>query len=330
MIAALLALLSGCAVRTTDANEVGVKVSLFTGMDADVYPAGGTYFMSAFTDWYTFSTQAQTLTMVAAADAGDRAGKDDLEFKTRDGNDVGVDVTIIYRLDPAQAPRVLQSVAADDESLKEFIVRPMARSIVRDVLNTLSSEDIYAGKKFSAAEDARKALDAALSAYGLHCDNVILGDHRFHETYQKAINDRKEYDQQVNTLKSAADNIQREWEAKLESKKGEVERQIAQANGKAQQEMLDADAYYVARQKEAEADLAERTAKAQGVRELNKAMAGAGGRVMVKRKIAEALAGKKIVVLPGGSNAVGIQKLDVNDLIKAYAAKEAGGNGTSP
>lgn len=323
LLSAAVILLSGCAVRTTEANEVGVKVSLFSGMDGEVYAPGGTYFMTAFTDWYTFSTQAQTLSMVADAGEGDRVGKDDLEFKTSDGNDVGVDVTIIYRLDPKEAPRVLQTVAPDDDSLKEFVVRPMARSIVRDVLNQLTSEDIYAGKKFTAAEEAKTVLDRELQPYGLRCDNVILGDHRFHTGYQKAINDRKEYDQQVNTLKSAAENVQREWEAKLEAKKGEVDRAIATANGQAQQNALEADAYYVTRQKDAEAILAEQSAKAQGIREMNQALAGAGGRVMVKRKIAESLAGKRIVVLPGGAGGIGVQKLDVNELLKAYVAQES-------
>ena len=320
-LAAVLA--SGCAVQTTGANEVGVRASLITGLDEAVYAPGGTYFFAPFlTDWYVFSTQAQTLPMIADPSVGDRASKDDLEFKTRDGNDVGVDVTIIYRLVPDKAPYVLQNVARDDRAIRERVVRPMARSIVRDVLNELSSEDIYAGKKFEAATGAKEALDAALKPYGLRCDDVVLGDHRFHERYQKAINDRKVYDQQVNTQKSAAENIQREWEARLETTKGEVERLLAQERGKAEQSMLKADAYYITREREAEAIVAEKAAQAQGIREMNEALSGSGGRVMVKRRIADALKGKKIVVLPGGAGGVGLQKLDVNELMETWAVSE--------
>lgn len=316
--------LGGCAVHTTEANEVGVVVNVLTGLDPEVRGPGATYFLAPLvTDWYTFSTQAQTLTMLADPSAGERASKDDLEFKTRDGNDVGVDVTILYRLEPDKAPFILTSVARDDMSLKERIVRPMARSLVRDVLNELSSEDIYAGKKFEAAERARRVLDEALLQYGLRCDNVILGDHRFHERYQTAINDRKVFDQKVNTARSAAENVKREWAARLEATRGEVDQVIAQENGRAQQAMLQADAYYITRQKEAEAIMAEKTANAQGIREMNEALAGAGGRVMVKRKIAEQLNGKRIVVLPGGAGGAAVQKLDVNELLKMYTATSA-------
>ncbi len=326
---ALSFLLSGCAVHTTESTEVGVRVNMLTGvLEEKVYPPGGTYFFAPFiTDWYTFSTEARRLTMLADPKSGDRQGKDDLEFKTRDGNDVGVDVTVIYRTVPEKAPFILRWVAKDDQGLKERIIRPMARSMIRDVLNGLSSEDIYAGRKFQAADNARKVLDGALQYFGVRCDNVILGDHRFHQRYQQAINDRKVYDQQVNTNRSAAENSRGEWEAKLESTRGDVERMVAAEKGKAQQSTLEADAWFVSRQKEAEAILSERRARAEGVRKMNEALSGAGGRVMVKRKIAEKLKGKRIVVLPGGgSSDVGVQKLDVNELLRAYGIVEASGS----
>ena len=58
-----------------------------------------------------------------------------------------------------------------------------------------------------------------------------------------------------------------------------------------------------------------------GVRRLNEVLSGSGGRVMLTRKIAEALKGKKIVLIPGGGNE--IQKLDLNDMMKTYGLMEA-------
>ena len=97
----------------------------------------------------------------------------------------------------------------------------------------------------------------------------------------------------------------------------------AQEQGRSAQLKLEADAYYIQRQKEAEALLAEKRAKAEAITRLNEALSGSGGRTMVKRKVAESLKGKKIVVLPGGDGAVGLQKLDVNSLVNAFVATEA-------
>lgn len=323
-IASLGLTAGGCVAHSTGSNEVGVVANWFTGLSQELYAPGRTYFFVAFiNDWYTYSTQTQTLAMTAAVAGGDRDVKDDLEFKTRDGNDVGVDVTVLYRLDPQKAPLVLAKVAKTDDAVKEKIVRPLARAVPRDCLNELTSEDIYTDKKFKAADCAVAALNKAFEPYGLVCENVAFADHRFHPGYQKAIVDKKVFDQQVNTNKSAAESAQREWEANLEKTRGDVEQKIAGEKGKAEQMKLDADAYYFAKQKEAEAILAEKKANAQGLRKLNQAMAGSGGRTRVKLKIAAALQGKRIVVLPAGAGTASLNKLDVNELLGQAIAHEA-------
>lgn len=321
---AALVTLGGCATRSTEANEVGVRVNKLTGVENRVYAPGGTYFLTPFiNDWYTFSTKTQSLEMTAKRGQGDRADIDDIEFKTRDGNDVGVDVTVLYRIDPQQVVKILETVATSDEEVKQKVVRPLVRTLVRDALNMLTSEEIYTEKKFKAGQEAVVALNQALAAYGLVCENVTLGDHRFHPKYQEAIVSKKVYDQQVNTNRSATEAAQGQWAATLEKVKGDVEQQIAQERGNAAQMALGADAYYFSKQKEAEAILAQKSAEAKGVIELNRAMASSGGRTNVKLRIAKALMGKKIVILPSGAGALGLQKIDINDLIRTAAAQEA-------
>jgi regulator of protease activity HflC (stomatin/prohibitin superfamily) len=317
---------SGCASRSTDSNEVGVRVNKLSGVDQRVYAPGGTYFFFPFVnDWYVFSTKTQTLEMTATEGKGDRGHVDDVEFKTRDGNDVGVDVTVLYRIDPQQAVHILEKVAVSDDEIKEKVVRPLARTLVRDALNALTSEEIYTDKKFKAGKEAVDELNKAFAPYGLACDNITLGDHRFHPKYQEAIVNKKVFDQQVNTNRSATEAVQGHWAAALESAKGDVEQQIAQETGAASQARLSADAYYFSKQKEAEAILAQKTNEAKGILELNRAMASSGGKTNVKLQVAHSLAGKRIVILPGGGSAVGLQKVDINELLRTTIANEATG-----
>ena len=73
-------------------------------------------------------------------------------------------------------------------------------------------------------------------------------------------------------------------------------------------------------QKQAEAIVAERKAHAEAVRKQNEALAGSGGRALVKLRIAEALAGKQLVFLPTGKSGVGVQTLNLNQLLGALSA----------
>ena len=61
------------------------------------------------------------------------------------------------------------------------------------------------------------------------------------------------------------------------------------------------------------------------IQKRNEALRGSGGRAMVKLRVAEALQGKSIVLIPGGQSGVGLHKLDVNRLIDSATANEAVG-----
>src|SRR5258706_10331903 len=112
LVVTAVALVTGCVPRSTGATEVGVHVNKITGVEDRVYPPGGTYFFMPFlTEWYVFPIRTQALEMVLDNAKGDRSEKDDVEFKTRDGNDVALDVTVLYRIDPTKVVHILTRVA---------------------------------------------------------------------------------------------------------------------------------------------------------------------------------------------------------------------------
>jgi regulator of protease activity HflC (stomatin/prohibitin superfamily) len=336
--AVLLAVLlpaAGCTMHSTGETEVGVltrKVTLFgalgkPGIQTETYAPGATYtFPALITDWNVYNVALQNLEMVADPRRGDRTGKDDVEFKTSDGNDIAVDVTVAWRIDGAKTPYVLAHVSGSTEGVKDALVRPACRSLVRDVLNTMTSEEFYvSGKRFLKAEEARTRLAAVLGKEGVIVERVILGEHHFHPEYEKVIREKKLAEQTAERMVSEGKAAEQESNRNLETARGEVSQKVAKAKGQLNQVKLQADADFFRGQREAEALFAEKSAHAKGVEKQNQALAGAGGRAMVKLKIAESLAGKQIVFLPGGGKGSGLQTLNLNDLLTRYAAANAAG-----
>lgn len=326
----LLLLASACTFHSTGSTEVGVltrKLSLLgkAGVQQETYPPGATYTFPAFiTDWHVYNVALQNLEMVQAADRGDRSGRDDVEFKTHDGNDIAVDVTVAWRIDPAKTPYMLEHVGGSTGEVKENLVRPACRSIVRDVLNTMTSEEFYVSdKRFQKAAEARDQLAGVLGPEGVIVERVILGEHHFHPDYEKVIHDKKLAEQTAERMVSEGHAAQQEALRNLETAKGQVAQKVAAAQGALDQVKLRADADYYRAQREAEAILTEKRAHAKGVEKTNAAMSGAGGRTLVKLRVAEALAGKQILFLPGGGKGAGLQTLNVNDLLARYAASAA-------
>jgi regulator of protease activity HflC (stomatin/prohibitin superfamily) len=319
---------AGCVLRTTGETEVGVrtiKLGVFTkkGVENKAYPPGSTYFFLPFVnDWHTFDTKLQNLEMTLSPTSGDRKARDDLLFKTIDGNDIGLDVIIAYRIDPSKAPYVLQYVARNDKTLREKIVRTLARSKPRDIFGELKTEEFYvADKREAKAQIAKDVLQEILGPMGIIVERVLTKDYRFNPEYQKAIEDKKVADQRVEKNRSAQHAAFEEYKRKLEEAKGEVNKLVANVDGEFRRAKIEADAYFEKQSLLAQATRAEGVAEAEGIRKMNKALTGTGGEALVKLRIAEALQDKKIILLPVSEGGMNLKTTDVNKLIEMMGIK---------
>ncbi|HEX8154650.1 MAG TPA: SPFH domain-containing protein, partial [Thermoanaerobaculia bacterium] len=277
-LTALLPLVA-CTPYKTEATEVGVRFNKITRA-TEICDPGATYFFTPIiNDWNTFDTSTQNLIMSAKVDAdADRKEKDDLRFKTRDGNDIETDVTVRWRIEPARAAYIWQMVAPSTEALKDRVVRPQARSYVRDVLNRLDSEEYYnPDLRFRAAHDSTTILAAHLKPYGIIVEQVILGDFSFKRDYQNLINQRKEAEKQAEKLEAEILATQEGNKANLQQKVSELTEQLTRAQGELEQARRASDAYLVTKQQEAQAVIAERGAVAEGIRKERAALNGSAG-----------------------------------------------------
>ena len=331
-------LTTGCWPHTTGPTEVGVrtvKLGLFEkrGVEQKYYSPGSTYFfMPIVNDWTTFDLNLQTVEMTYDPRSGDIKSRDDLLFKTIDGNDISLDVIIQYRIDPPKAPYILQNVAANDDLLRNNIVRTVARSRPRDIFGELKTEGFYnSEQRQEKAEKARDALNEILTPFGVIVERVSTKDYRFNPAYQKAIEDRKVAEQLAEKNKAEARAALEDYLRKVQDAQGEVNRNIAEADGEFAKAKLQADAYFEQQQHIAQAIEAEGVADAKGIKAMNDALAGPGGEVLVKLKIAEALKGKKIILLPVSDGGINLKTTDINDLIKVYGIKSlASESGAKP
>ena len=323
---------AGCVPHTTGETEVGVRTRKIAfigskGVEDRVYAPGATYFFLPFiNDWNVFDTKLQNLEMTYSQVRGDRKSRDDLVLKTIDGNDISLDVIIAYRIDANKAHHILQYVARDDKTLRDKIVRTVARSKPRDIFGELKTEAFYvADAREAQSGKAREALQKILGPMGIIVEKVLTNDYRFNPEYQKAIEDKKVADQQVEKNKSAQHAAREEYKRKLEEARGEVNKMVADADGQYLKDQIEADVYQEQQQLLAKAIQAEGIAEANGIQEMNNALAGSGGEAIVKLRIAEAIQGKRIILLPVSEGGMNLKTTDINRLIETLGVKALSG-----
>ncbi len=313
--------LGGCS--GTSSTEIGIRTNMFGFLEKrgyqQVYPPGGVYFVMPFVNtWHTLSVSQQNLLMTDEGGSGDRPVADDVTFKTRDGNNIHMDVNVMWRIDPKQAAMVLSRVGASAEEIKERVVRPMSRSVIRDVFNEITSEEYYhVTVKNKMAEKARAELAKELAPFGLVVDMLQVHEHRFDPAYQAAINAQKQAEADVQNLAEQQKNMEVQKVSELNAKRSEWNKKKEDALGQAGRKRSEADGYYQTRTNEAKAILVRAQAETDATRKEAAALNRMGGDSYVKMQIAKLLAEKKILIVP----AANVTTMNVNDMMDYLVGK---------
>jgi regulator of protease activity HflC (stomatin/prohibitin superfamily) len=325
VLAGLLPLvLSLGACGVTSSTEVGVRTSLFGVIEkrgeSQVYAPGGVYFfLPVINDWKTLPISQQNLLMNANPREGDRPVPDDITFKTKDGNNVFIDVNVMWRVDPKQAPFLVFHVGSRISEIKERLVRPVSRSVIRDIFNEITSEEYYQVMvKNRVAAEAKDELARALEPYGILIDMLQVQQHRFDQEYQAAINAQKQAEADVQTLIEQQKNMAVQKKSELEAKRSGWNQKLEDAIGEAGRVKNEADGYYQTQTNQAKAVIAVAQAEAEGVRKEAEALGKMGGEAYVKIQVAQLLSKKKIIIVPGSN----VSTMDVNTVVNYLLGKK--------
>jgi len=331
-----LALVVLAACRMTTSTEVGVRTNLL-GLserrgEQEIYAPGGIYLVLPVVNaWAVLPTSQQNLLMSSEVSEGDRPVPDDITFKTKDGNNVYIDVNVMWRIDPQKAGFLISRVGQSADEVKERVVRPLSRSIVRDVFNEITSEEYYqVTVKNRMAAKAKEELAAALAPLGVVVDMLQLHQHRFDPEYQEAINAQKQAEADVQMLVERQKAVVVQKQTELEARRSEWNQKMESARGEAGSVRNEADGYYQTQTNQAKAIVAAAQAEADGVRKEAEALSKLGGDAYVKIQVSRLLAEKRVYLVPGAN----VSTLDVNGalnfLLRDAAAKGGGPRRAAP
>jgi regulator of protease activity HflC (stomatin/prohibitin superfamily) len=326
-----LALLALAACRMTTSTEVGVRTNLL-GLterrgEQQTYAPGGMYLvLPVVNSWAVLPTSQQNLLMSSSAREGDRPVPDDITFKTKDGNNVYIDVNVMWRIDPQKAGFVVSRVGQSADEVKERVVRPLSRSIVRDVFNEITSEEYYqVTVKNRMAARAKEELAAALAPLGVVVDMLQIQQHRFDPEYQDAINAQKQAEADVQMLVERQKAVVVQKQTELEARRSEWNQKMESARGEAGSVRNEADGYYQTQTNQAKAIVVAAQAEADGVRKEAQALSKLGGDAYVKMQVSKLLAEKRVYLVP----AANVSTLDVNSTLN-FLMRDAASKVGSP
>jgi regulator of protease activity HflC (stomatin/prohibitin superfamily) len=190
----------------------------------------------------------QTYTMSSKPLEGEIPGDDAIVARTADGQEVALDCSVIFRIDPEQVNRV--HIDWQDRYIQDF-VRPAVRGIVRSLVSAYTVDEVNSDKRRDLESSLDTRLRSAMKDKGFILDQYLLRNIDFSDVYRESVEEKQVALQQATQREHQADQIR-----KLAAGKADEVRIMASG---------EADAVIVKAQAEAEARIIKAEAEAQAL-----------------------------------------------------------------
>jgi regulator of protease activity HflC (stomatin/prohibitin superfamily) len=198
-----------------DAGETGVQ-SLF-GKVRDEEFSSGFHVKNPLVKITKMNIRTQEYTMSIAHSEGERYGNDAISALTKEGLQVDLDITVLYRLIEDRASDVYQQVGVVYD---EVIIRPQIRSVIREVIAEYTARDIYSEKRQEASQEILDRLKASVDARGIEVEEVLLRNVQLPTNLANSIQEKLQAEQEA-----------QRYDFVLERERKEAERKRVEAEG---------------------------------------------------------------------------------------------------
>jgi regulator of protease activity HflC (stomatin/prohibitin superfamily) len=150
-------------------GEVGVQ-KLFGKVSSQTLESG-LNLKNPLVEVVPFDVKTQNYTMSAVRDEGAKEGDDAIRVLSADGLEVIVDLTVLYRVVPSQAPRILKEIGVD---YRNTIVRPICRTKIRDNAVYYEAVSLYSTKRDEFQARIFSSIEKDFKDRGLLLEQLLV------------------------------------------------------------------------------------------------------------------------------------------------------------
>jgi len=186
-----------------------------------------------------YSISRQTYTMSVATTEGDVVGDDSIRARTKDGQEVYIDASVFYGIDPEKV--VLLHINWQDR-FQDEVVRPLARGIIRDMASQYGVEEIVSSKRVDLEDKITQQMESKLAENDLVLVDFVLRDIHFSEEYSAAVEQKQIAEQTALQAQFIVQQKKQEAEQARQVAQGQADSVVIQAKGAAEARLIQAQA----------------------------------------------------------------------------------------
>jgi len=187
----------------------------------------------------TYPISRQTYTMSIAPSEGAIAGDDSVTARTSDGQELFIDASVIFSVDPAQ---IIQVHIAWKGRYVDELIRPQARGIIRDAASQFAVEEIVTSQRDAFKSSMETILRQKLSDNGLILVDFVLRNITFSPEYAASVEQKQIAEQQAQQAKLVVEQRKQEAEQARQTAQGQADAAVIAAEGRAKARLIEAEA----------------------------------------------------------------------------------------
>jgi regulator of protease activity HflC (stomatin/prohibitin superfamily) len=238
---ACVPLLASVSIVVVPSGTGGVRVSQIGGtLPGTLYP--GVHIIAPLVDSVTlFDLRDHIFTAGSSAEVVKPSAKNSLEVQSREGLNIGLGVTVRYRLDPS---KLASAQAHLPQPADRELVPPVVASAWRDLAPEYTVREIFSTRREEVRAKAAGVITRKLGADGIVVEEVMLSDVRLPEEYAKGLeglllkeqeDDQMTVDTEIQQKQVKIAELQAEAQAaqKVKQAEGDARSRVVEAKGEA-------------------------------------------------------------------------------------------------
>jgi regulator of protease activity HflC (stomatin/prohibitin superfamily) len=150
-------------------------------------------------------------------DEGDQAGDDAIRILTADGLEVTIDLTVLFKVVPSDAPKILNETGLDYNTK---IIRPITRTAIRDNAVYYDAVALYSTKRGEFQQRIFKSIEDDFKKRGLVLEQLLIRNINLPASVKTTIESKINAEQEAQKMQFV-----------LQKEKQEAERKRVEAQG---------------------------------------------------------------------------------------------------
>ena len=223
------------------ADQYGIVISALQPTGYRTQPLGpGLHWVVPFLEnVQPYSIAKATYTMATSTGEGQVIGDDSIQARTKDGQQVFLDASVIYSIDPVH---LVDLHITWQNRFEDLVVRPVTRAAIRDAVSQFGVEEIVSTKRGELEQAITDAIRAGLTENNLMMDDFLLRNIRFSDEYAAAVEQKQIAEQLALQALFVVDQRKQEAEQARQVAQGQADAAVIAAQGEAQAILLKAQA----------------------------------------------------------------------------------------